>query len=78
MEIRQKVFCPKCYDKVNYKIESSVEETSVREVSFNFLETRARCVNCNEAVYVPAINDKNYYERHKAYYEKLDELKETM
>ena len=42
----------------------------------SFLETRAKCKVCGTQVYVPAVNDKNWYERHKAYYNKLDELKE--
>jgi len=76
MELRQKVFCTKCCERVPYRIESSMEETSVHEVSFKFLETRAKCKVCGTQVYVPAVNDKNWYERHKAYYNKLDELKE--
>ena len=76
MELRPKVFCTKCCERVPYKIESSTEETSVHEVSFKFLETRAKCRICGTQVYVPAVNDKNWYERHKAYYNKLDELKE--
>ena len=76
MTLRPEVYCTRCGVKVLYKLESSMEETSVHEVSFKFLETRARCRICGEQVYVPAVNDKNVYERHKAYYAKLDELKE--
>ena len=76
MTLRPEVYCVRCGIKVSYKLESSMEETSVHEVSFKFLETRACCRICGEQVYVPAVNDKNVYERHKAYYAKLDELKE--
>ena len=76
MTLRPEVYCVRCGVKVPYKLESSMEETSVHEVSFKFLETRARCRICGEQVYVPAVSDKNVYERHKAYYAKLDELKE--
>lgn len=76
MTLRPEVYCAKCGVKVPYKLESSMEETSVQEVSFKFLETRALCRICGERVYVPAVNDKNVYERHKAYYAKLDELRE--
>lgn len=73
MDIRPKVFCVQCYDSEEYELESSIEVASVREVTFPFLETRARCKNCGQLVYVPAINDKNVYERHKAYYKALEE-----
>lgn len=76
MTLRPEVYCVRCGVKVPYKIESSMKETSVHEVFFKFLETRALCRICGEQVYVPAVNDKNVYERHKAYYAKLDELKE--
>lgn len=77
MELRPKVFCCKCYDKEEYNIEEFEEVASVREVTFTYLKTRAKCKACGTEVYVPAINDKNVYERHKAYYEKLKELKEN-
>ena len=51
-------------------------QSPLQEVSFKFLETRAICRICGERVYVPAVNDKNIYERHKAYYAKLDELRD--
>lgn len=75
MELRPKVFCTKCYDKEEYTIESSEEVASVREVTFTYLQTRARCKKCGELVYVPAVNDANVYERHKEYYNKLGELR---
>ena len=76
MELRAKAFCTNCYEAMPYTINTSREETTVHEVSFSYLETQARCKKCNNLVYVPAVNDKNYYERHKAYYSKLNELKE--
>lgn len=74
MELRPKVFCTICYQPVSYHLESGMREISVKEVSFSFLETRAICDQCGTRVYVPAINDKNVYERHKAYYNKLFEI----
>lgn len=75
MEIRPKVFCCKCYEKTEYDIEVSEEVASVREVTFSYPKTRAKCKVCGTEVYVPAINDKNVYERHKAYYEALKEIR---
>lgn len=75
LELRPKVFCPKCYDKEEYTIESSEEVASVREVTFSYLQTRARCKQCGELVYVPAVNDANVYERHKAYFEAIKEIR---
>lgn len=74
MDIRPKVFCTKCYESVPYHVQTSIEEASHREVSFSYLETKAFCDICGEQVYVPAINDKNCYERHKAYYDRLEEI----
>ena len=59
---------------MDYTLESSIEKATHREVEFEYLETRARCDICGNLVYVPAINDKNWYERHKAYYDILDSL----
>lgn len=77
IEIRPKVYCEKCNEKVSFKLEGSLNTITHKDVTFTYLETRARCVNCNELVYVPEINDKNCRERHKAYYNKLFELKDS-
>lgn len=74
MTLRPKVFCTKCYEKVPYTLETEMREISVKEVSFSYLDTQAKCIYCATPVYVPAINDKNAYERHKAYYQKLEEI----
>lgn len=77
MELRPKVFCCECYDKEEYNIEESEEVASVKEVAFTYFMSKARCKICGTEVYVPAVNDKNVYERHKAYYLKLKELEEN-
>lgn len=78
LEIRPKTFCSECYEKVTYHIKEVPREVSVREISFKFVETQAICDECGSVVYVPAINDKNSYERHKAYYAKLEEIKKGL
>ena len=74
MKIRPKVYCVGCGDFRSYILESSIEVVIVRDVTFDYLEMRALCNRCKKQVYVPAINDLNYYERHKAYYEKLHDI----
>ena len=74
MEVRPKVYCVNCGSFQNYLLESSIEEVDVKNVTFKYLEMRAMCSKCDKQVYVPAINDRNYYEWHKAYYEKLHEI----
>ena len=74
MQLRPKTFCPKCYESVPYYLRQSEKKISVREVSFSYLEIEAVCKECHNPVYVPAINDKNVYERHKAYYEALSNI----
>lgn len=74
MQLRPKTFCAGCYESVPYRLESVTKEISVKEISFSYLEIQARCTECNSLVYVPAINDKNVYERHKAYYDALSKI----
>lgn len=74
MELRPKAFCVTCNQKVDYRLESSMRDVTVRDVSFSFLETRAKCKICNTPVYVPQINDMNVRERHNNYYKKLYEM----
>ena len=74
MEARSKVYCVNCGEFHNYILESSIEKVTVRDVTFNYLEMRALCDRCKKKIYIPAINDRNYYERHKAYYEKLHDI----
>lgn len=74
MIIREKAFCPKCYETKPWHLESSYETVTVHEVTFSYLETKAICNTCGSQVYVPAVNDKNWYERHKAYYNLLESL----
>lgn len=74
MELRPTTFCPHCYEKVNYEICTRVRVASVREVTFSFSETYATCNECGHEVYVPAINDKNCFEREKEYYHALKEM----
>lgn len=75
MEIRHETFCTNCYTKVPYHLAFSTEVASVREVTFSYEKTTALCDICGKEVYVPAVNDRNVYERHKAYYKELGELK---
>lgn len=74
MEIRPKVYCTTCGENRTYKIESSDEEAVFNGVSFIFNEVRARCRKCNQLVRVPALEDRNWYERHKAYYNQLNSV----
>ncbi len=66
--IRPQVYCTTCNKRVDYRLESSVRDLEHKGVPFSFLETRARCVECGNLVYVPGVNDCNVKERHKAYY----------
>ena len=74
MELRPKTFCTKCYESVPYRLNNERKEVSIREVSFSYDEIVATCCTCGTRVYVPAINDKNCYEREKQYYERVKEI----
>ena len=73
--VRPTAFCSKCYDREEYRTEVQDEVASVREVTFSFPETKAYCKACGTLVYIPAVNDINVYERHKAYYNRLKEIR---
>lgn len=74
MQLQPKTFCASCYARVEYRLTTATVELSVRDVIFSYQEVQAFCKDCGAAVYVPAVNDKNVYERHKAYYEALTKL----
>lgn len=73
MALRDKVYCITCGAMRPYRIESSIEEVTVREVSFSYKELKTICKKCGNKVYVPAVNDNNWYERHRAYFNKIHE-----
>lgn len=74
MEIRPKVYCVNCGSFHDYILESAIEKVTVRDVDFEYLEMRGLCHNCRKQVYVPSLSDRNYYEQHKAYYNKLHDI----
>lgn len=75
MDIIPKAFCTECYEKTTYELKEETTKVKVRGVSFSYPRLRCYCTECGCEVYSPEINDKNVYERHKAYYSKLDQMK---
>ena len=61
------VFCLNCGCKRAFKRITARAETEVRGIRFGFVETRAVCTECGEAVYVPEVNDENVQAREDAY-----------
>ena len=74
MELRPKTFCTSCYESVPYHLHTETKEISVREVSFSYEELVANCDICGTRVYVPAVNDRNCYEREKQYINRVKEI----
>lgn len=67
-------FCCRCYEKVPYTMDFSEELIEYRGIRFRYIRTKAICKRCGEEIYAAPVNDKNWYERHQAYYKKLEEL----
>lgn len=74
LHLRPKTFCTVCYESVPYRLHTENKEVSVREVSFSYEELVANCDICGTRVYVPAVNDRNCYEREKCYIDKVKEI----
>ena len=77
MQIHPKAYCVHCGEMRKYRIKTEEVEVTVRDVTFTYPEHQAICKRCGNQVYVPAINDNNFYERHKAYHDKTKELIEN-
>lgn len=75
MSIIPKEFCPLCYSKQPFDIREETREISIRGISFSYPELYAVCKGCGNRIYSAVLNDKNVYERQKAYYAQIDEMK---
>ena len=75
MTIWPTAFCSKCYAHKTYSVKEVMQKTKIRGISFVYPELRAYCDECGELIYSPPVADKNVYERHKAYYNKLEQMK---
>lgn len=71
MIMKYKPFCAHCGKQVDYILNSSVIGTSVNEVPFSFVETKAYCAKCNGLVYIPGINAGNERNRRVAYFKEV-------
>lgn len=49
----------------------------VRGISFTYPELQAICTGCGEKIYSPQLNDINCYKREQAYYNKIEQMKES-
>ena len=73
MFVRPKGYCHHCGNQQPYKLKFIESETSFSGVPFTYEEAQAICKKCNTRINVPALDDRNWYEKHKAYYNKLHE-----
>ena len=67
MKERSTAFCTNCGCKTSYIVKSHLEELTVREITFAYVEHTAYCEQCEEEVYVPEISDENAQSREDAY-----------
>lgn len=62
-----RAFCANCGSKMPYSVVSNRIELTIKGTTFGCIEQEAHCVECNEEVYVPEINDYNVESRETAY-----------
>ena len=73
MLIRPKGYCPACNERRAYSLHPIIKETSFNGIIFNYEDIEAHCKKCGGQIKVPALDDRNWYERHKAYYKQVHE-----
>jgi hypothetical protein len=66
-EDEPQALCTVCLDKHPYRTEQSQQTSTVRNVTFSYLERRAYCTVCGNEIYVPEVNDANVESRERAY-----------
>lgn len=64
------VFCENCRDDTGYIVEERKLTGTVRGVQYRYNGREARCKECGELIYVPAINDENLSALYDVYREK--------
>ena len=74
MDIQPKGFCPKCYSMEPYHMAFEDRTFSHNGISVPYTHTLAICCECGGAVQAAPVNDRNWYARHKAYYDQLDKI----
>ena len=59
--------CIACGCKTTYTLKSTLEELTVRGVTFQYVEHSAYCTQCGKEVYVEEVNDENVQSREDSY-----------
>lgn len=67
MKGRSTAICTDCGCKTPYTVKSHLEELTVREITFSYVEHSTYCTQCGKEVYVPEISDENVQSREDAY-----------
>ena len=67
MKGRLTAICTDCGCKTPYTVKSHLEELTVREITFSYVEHSTYCTQCGKEVYVPEISDENVQAREDAY-----------
>lgn len=52
-------FCEECRKDVEYTVSDVPMTGKIKNVEYHYAGKEARCVNCNNRLYVPEINDYN-------------------
>jgi putative zinc finger/helix-turn-helix YgiT family protein len=67
MKGRSTAICTDCGCKTAYTVKSQLDELTVRDITFTYVEHIAYCEQCGQRVYVPEISDENAQSREDAY-----------
>lgn len=60
-------FCIECGERTAFVVATTQEKIERDGIHFTFPKKQAFCAKCREPIYVPEINDANYYAWHDAW-----------
>lgn len=68
--MKKMTFCEKCRDDVEFIVATTSMIGNIKGVNYNYYGKIAKCINCNEEVFVPEIIDYNLKALYDVYREK--------
>lgn len=67
MKVNPTAICIECGCKTTYALKSTLEELTIRGITFKYVEHSAYCTQCGKEVYVAEVNDENVQSREDGY-----------
>lgn len=64
--IKKIAFCEECRKDVEYTVRDVLMTGKIKNVEYHYIGKEARCINCDNRLYIPEINDYNLDMQYKA------------